>query len=155
MRQANVHEPLFSSGAIRISDRYGEWIREDRRCFSKRNPMLGEVRVRLGRIPFKDEAQVVCPVRRSICTCLTCAMSRAGAASVRLEPVVRDHFTRGMPRSLHIFRARSSSISLCLGTAERLFSLGLCHQEWRLPSRNSSQPCACRWRNRSLRFIGR
>ena len=67
MRQANVHEPLFSPGVIRVPDRYGERIPEYRRCFGKRNPMPGEVRVRLGGIPLKDEAQVVCPVRRSIC----------------------------------------------------------------------------------------
>ena len=42
------------------------------------------------------------------------------------------HFL-GTPRSLQIFLARRSSISRCLGTAERLFSVGLCHQECRPP----------------------
>jgi len=35
----------------------------------------------------------------------------------------------GIPGSLHIFFASKSRISLCLGTADRLFSVGLCHQE--------------------------
>lgn len=43
---------------------------------------------------------------------------------------------RGIPRSLQIFRTNRSLISLCLGTALRLFSSGWCHQEWLPPSRS-------------------
>jgi hypothetical protein len=50
---------------------------------------------------------------------------------------VRARRLQGTPRSRHIFPARSSSMSLWRGTAERLFRLGLCHQECRTPSRNS------------------
>ena len=54
------------------------------------------------------------------------------------------HFTGSIPRSLHIFFASPSSISLRLGTEERLFRLGFPHQECRRPSLMSSQPCACK-----------
>ena len=57
-----------------------------------------------------------------------------------VDGVVRCYFTEGTPRSLQIFRAKSSSISLCLGTEDRLFWLGLCHQECLPPSRRSLQP---------------
>ena len=41
----------------------------------------------------------------------------------------------GTPKSLHILRARLSSISLCLGTVECLFKKGLIHHmnDCRLP----------------------
>lgn len=45
------------------------------------------------------------------------------------------YFMGGMPRSLQIFFAKKSLISLCLGIADLLFKAGLCHHECRPPSR--------------------
>ena len=64
-----------------------------------------------------------------------------------------SYFTFGTPRSLQIFRASSSVISLCLGTAERRFCSGLCHHECLPPSGNSSHPGDERCRKSCLRFI--
>ena len=50
------------------------------------------------------------------------------------------YFTGGTPRSLQIFLARISTISLCLGTADLLFKDGLYHQECFAPSLINSQP---------------
>ena len=44
----------------------------------------------------------------------------------------------GMPRSLQIFRARLSLISVCRGTELCALSAGLCHHEWLPPSRKSN-----------------
>lgn len=71
----------------------------------------------------------------------------------RVQRLVRAHFTFGTPRSLQILLARLSSISLCLGTAERVFLLRLCHQECLRPSRSNSQPCLRRCRRSSSLFI--
>src|SRR5258708_20862582 len=38
-------------------------------------------------------------------------------------------------------------------TTIELLSVALCHQEWRPPSRNSSQPCFLRCLTNSVRFI--
>jgi len=46
-----------------------------------------------------------------------------------LEWVVRTYFIDFIPRSLHIFLARLSLISVCLGIDERLFWLGFHHHE--------------------------
>jgi hypothetical protein len=59
----------------------------------------------------------------------------------------------GTSRSLQIFRARYSSISVCRGMAERRFFTGLVHQECLPPSRRSEQPCCCKWRSNARRFI--
>ncbi len=48
---------------------------------------------------------------------------------------------RGIPRSVQIFRTKSSLISLCRGMALRLLSSGWYHQEWLPPSLNRVQPC--------------
>jgi hypothetical protein len=69
--------------------------------------------------------------------------------------LVRFYLIFGTPRSLQIFLAKSSSISLCLGTAERLFWLGWCHHECRPPSLSNSHPCLLRCRRSSSRFIRR
>jgi hypothetical protein len=53
---------------------------------------------------------------------------------------VGGYFGGGTPRSLHILRARTSTISLCLGTADLLFNDGLYHQECLAPSLTNSQP---------------
>ena len=45
----------------------------------------------------------------------------AGFIGDPVEPLVRTYFIGSIPRSLHIFLARSSSISVCRGTDERLF----------------------------------
>jgi hypothetical protein len=50
------------------------------------------------------------------------------------------HLTGGTPKSRQIFLARLSTISLCRGMADRLLSAGLCHQEWREPSRRREHP---------------
>ncbi|MHC4073920.1 MAG: hypothetical protein ACYTGS_18125, partial [Planctomycetota bacterium] len=50
------------------------------------------------------------------------------------------YFVGGTPRSLHIFLARTSTISLCLGTADLLLDDGLYHQECFAPSLTNSQP---------------
>jgi hypothetical protein len=50
------------------------------------------------------------------------------------------YFMGATPRSLHIFRAKLSLISECLGMEERLFKVGLCHQECLPPSLKNSQP---------------
>ncbi len=50
------------------------------------------------------------------------------------------YFTGGTPRSLQILLARTSTISLCLGTADLLFNDGLYHQECFAPSLTNSQP---------------
>ena len=59
----------------------------------------------------------------------------------------------GMPRSLYIFRASWSWISLCRGTEECRFWRGLLHHEWLPPSRTNAQPWARRCRSNSMRFI--
>lgn len=85
-------------------------------------------------------------------------MGASPSPRLRRVPVrawVGCYFTGGTPRSLHIFLARRSSISVCLGTADRLFSAGFCHHEWREPSRRNSQPWERRKLTSSLRFIPR
>jgi hypothetical protein len=72
-----------------------------------------------------------------------------------LEFFSSSYFALGTPRSLQIFLASSSGISLCRGTADRLFCSGLCHHECRPPSRRSSHPLEVKCRKRSLRFIRR
>ncbi len=57
-----------------------------------------------------------------------------------------------IPKSRQIFRARNLLISVCLGTAERRLAAGLPHQEWSLPSRIRTQPCAARCRINSRLF---
>ena len=45
----------------------------------------------------------------------------AGSFDDPMERFVRAYFIGFIPRSLHIFLARSSLISVCRGTDERLF----------------------------------
>ena len=47
-----------------------------------------------------------------------------GFRTMLVKDLVRISYTGGIPRSLHIFLARVSLISECLGIAERLFSSG-------------------------------
>ena len=65
------------------------------------------------------------------------------------------YLTGGIPRSLQIFLARMSIISVWRGTADRLFNVGLCHQECRAPSRSCTHPCSRKYRSNSCRFIWR
>jgi hypothetical protein len=51
-----------------------------------------------------------------------------------------EHQNSGIARSLQIFLANGSGISVWRGTAERRFFKELPHHEWRLPSRTSTQP---------------
>jgi hypothetical protein len=67
----------------------------------------------------------------------------------------RNHATGGMPKSLQIFFARLSTISVCRGTADRRFRAGLCHHECLLPSRRNRHPCSSRYLRRARRFIRR
>lgn len=86
---------------------------------------------------------------------LTGHQRRAAELAIRVKPVVGRYFTGGIPRSLQIFLAKKSSISVCLGTAERLLSVGLRHHECRDPSRTNSQPWERRYVRSSLLFIER
>jgi len=70
-----------------------------------------------------------------------------------LKRIVGIYFSGSMPRSRHIFLAKSSLISLCRGTDERLFWIGCHHQEWRLPSLRNSQPFDRKCLSRSVLFI--
>jgi hypothetical protein len=58
----------------------------------------------------------------------------AGFIGDPVEPFVRAYFIGSIPRSLHIFLARLSLISVCRGTEERLFWPGFPHQECLEPS---------------------
>lgn len=51
------------------------------------------------------------------------------------------YFMGGMPRSLQIFFAKKSLISLCLGIADLLFKLGYATTSAARPLVKSSQPC--------------
>jgi hypothetical protein len=82
-----------------------------------------------------------------------CGSPGAGFIGDPVEPLVRAYFIGSIPRSLHIFLARSSSISVCRGTDERLFWLGFPHQECRDPSLTNSQPCVRRYFNNSVLFM--
>ena len=64
-----------------------------------------------------------------------------------------DYLIRGIRRSLQIFRARSSSISVWQGTDECVFSLGLCYHECLRPSRSNAHPFLRKCRIRYSRFI--
>ncbi len=64
-----------------------------------------------------------------------------------------DHPICGIRRSLQIFRARSSSISVWRGTAECVCWLGLCHHECLRPSRSKAHPFLRKCRISSARFI--
>jgi len=63
------------------------------------------------------------------------------------------HQGLGTSRSLQIFRARRSLISVWRGTAERRFLAAWPHHEWLPPSRISSQPWRARCRTSSRRFM--
>jgi len=65
----------------------------------------------------------------------------------------RRYFTKGIPKSLQIFRASRSRISVCRGTEDRLFCVGFNHHEWQPPSRTKTQPCSPRCFKNSVRFI--
>ncbi len=51
-----------------------------------------------------------------------------------------SYLAGGIPRSLQIFFARMSTISVWRGIADRVFRAGLCHQECRAPSRSCTHP---------------
>jgi len=57
-----------------------------------------------------------------------------------------------IPKSLQIFRHKTSLISACLGTADRRPFAGFPHQEWLPPSRTSSHPFLRRWARNARRF---
>ena len=63
------------------------------------------------------------------------------------------YFIGGIPRSLQIFFARMSLISVCLGTEERLFNSGFHHHECLLPSLSSWQSFSVRYARSVFRFI--
>ncbi len=62
-----------------------------------------------------------------------CSRHTVGELCRRAQILADGHsgvyLTDGIPRSLQIFFARTSLISLCLGTADRRFIVGFCHQE--------------------------
>ena len=100
-------------------------------------------------IPYKVYILcLVCQIR-SITVELRCALL------AHLERFVMCYFTGGIFRSLQILFARISLISVCRGTAERVFNDWLCHHECLLPSRSNSHPCSRIWRSNLLRFIKR
>ena len=53
----------------------------------------------------------------------------AAALGVRVNAIVMCYFTGGILRSLQILFTKISLISLCLGIADLLFNIGLCHHE--------------------------
>ncbi len=59
----------------------------------------------------------------------------------------------GMPKSLQIFFARNSSISVCLGTDDVLLEIEFIYIEWRAPSRTRKHLNRSIWRIRSVSFI--
>nr|VFK59049.1 MAG: hypothetical protein BECKTUN1418D_GA0071000_109419 [Candidatus Kentron sp. TUN] len=61
--------------------------------------------------------------------------------------------TDSMPRSLQISFARISGISECLGIAERLLRVGLCHQECLPPSLSKTHPRSRRCLSKALLFM--
>src|SRR5439155_18938242 len=63
--------------------------------------------------------------------------------------------TSGTESPRHIFRASTSEISVCLGTASTAPVVGLVHNECDRPSRFKWHPCLRRWRSRSPRFTRR
>src|SRR4030042_5971846 len=77
----------------------------------------------------------------------------AGFIGDPVQPFVRAYFIGSIPRSLHIFVARLSLISVCRGTEERLFWLGFPHHECRAPSLMNSQPCVRRDLRNSVLFM--
>ena len=56
------------------------------------------------------------------------------------QPLVSGYLAGSTPRSLHIFFAKISLISECLGIADRLFRAGLCHHECLPPSLKRLHP---------------
>nr|VFK35414.1 MAG: hypothetical protein BECKLPF1236C_GA0070990_103723 [Candidatus Kentron sp. LPFa] len=64
-----------------------------------------------------------------------------------------SYFIDSTPRSLQISFAKTSCISECLGTAERLLRIGLCHQECLPPSLSKRHPRLRRYFSRALLFM--
>ena len=71
----------------------------------------------------------------------------------QVKSTVRAYFIGSIPRSLHIFLARVSLISVCRGTEERLFWLEFPHHECRAPSLMNSQPCNWRYLRKLVLFM--
>ena len=74
-------------------------------------------------------------------------------SNFRLNDLLYFYFIDGTPKSLHIFLASISLISVCLGIDERLLNSVLIHQECLDPSLNNLHRWDRRYFKNFFRFI--